>query len=116
LVSDQIPVTPKPSQLHQKGESKEKVARKPMVTRTITTTNATVMCLDVSTGKSEKRVFSLPRTYKDQTAILKKVKSRYETDTLKPVMVLSWEVTKTLYGMTELEFIETANILPSRTN
>ena len=92
------------------------MARKPMVTRTITTTNATVMCLDVSTGKSEKRVFALPRTYKDQTAILKKVKSRYETDTLKPVMVLSWEITKTLYGMTELEFIETANILPSRTN
>ena len=90
------------------------MARVPMVTRTITTTKATVMCLDVTKGEPFTEVFPLPRTYKDDKALLKQVIKMYETDTVKPVHIVSVEEVETLYGMTEQEFIEQAKILPPR--
>ena len=91
------------------------MAREPMVTRTITTTKATVMCLDVISGEPFNEVYPLPRTYKDKEKLLKQVKKMYETDTVKPVHIVDVEEVETLYGMTEAEFIANAKILPPRT-
>ena len=90
------------------------MARTPMVTRTIVTTKAIIMCLDVEAGEPFNKEVTLPRTYKDEKALLKKAKPLVETDTIKAVHVVDTEEVETLYGMTEQEFIENAQILPPR--
>lgn len=90
------------------------MARTPMVTRTIVTTKATIMCLDVEAEEPFNKEVTLPRTYKDEKALLKKVRPLVETETVKAVHVVDTEEVETLYGMTEQEFIENAQILPPR--
>lgn len=91
------------------------MARIPMVTRTITTTKAIVMCLDIESGEPCNKSLVVPRTYRDDEALLKKVKEVLETETLKPVHIVGKKEIETLYGMTEQEFIEHAKVLPPRT-
>lgn len=90
------------------------MARIPMVTRTIIATKANVMCLDVQEGEPFNKVVTVPRTYKDSEALLNKVKPLIETDTVKAVHIVDSEEIKTLYGMTEQEFIQYAKVLPPR--
>ena len=90
------------------------MARIPMVTRTITTTKATVMCLNVVQGEPYTETVTVPRTYKDDDALLKVVKPLIETDELKAVHIVAKEVIETLYGMPEYDFIDHAVVLPNR--
>lgn len=90
------------------------MARVPMVTRTIVATKANVMCLDVQAGEPCNRIVTVPRTYKDDEALMKKVRPLIETETLKAVHIADKEEIETLYGMTEQEFIEHAEVLPPR--
>lgn len=90
------------------------MARVPMVTRTIVATKAIVMCLNVQTGEPCNTLITVPRTYKDNEALLKKVKPLIETDSVKAVHIVSTEEIETLYGMTEQEFIQYAKVLPPR--
>ena len=88
--------------------------RIPQVTRTIQTTKAIVLCLDINGEKPFNKEVILPRTYKDEKHLLKEVKRLIETDELKAVHIISSEVNETLYGMSEQKFIENAEILPPR--
>lgn len=90
------------------------MARVPMVTRTIVTTKATVMCLDVEEQKPTLVEVTVPRTYKTEEALLKVARPLIETDSLKAVKVTKTEQIETLYGMNEQEFILNAEILPPR--
>lgn len=90
------------------------MARVPMVTRTIVATKANVMCLDVQKGEPFNELVTLSRTYKDDEALLKKVRPLLETETVKAVHIVDKEEIETLYGMTEQEFIQYAKVLPPR--
>ena len=90
------------------------MARVPMVTRTITATKAIVMCLNIEQGESCNVSVTVPRTYKDEESLLKKIKPMVETDTVKAVHIVSTEQVETLYGMTEQDFMEHAKVLPPR--
>lgn len=90
------------------------MARVPMVTRTIIATKANVLCLDVNAGEPCNKVVTVPRTYKDDESLMKKVRPLLETDTLKAVHIVSKEEIETLYGMTEQDFIHYAKVLPPR--
>lgn len=90
------------------------MARVPMVTRTINTTKVNVLCLNIETGEPCNRSVVVPRTYKDDEKLLKKVKEVLETETLKPVHIVDKEEIETLYGMTEQKFIEHSEVQPSR--
>lgn len=90
------------------------MARVPMVTRTIVATKANVMCLDVQAGESCNKVVTVPRTYKNDETLMKKVRPLIETETLKAVHIVGKEEIETLYGMTEQDFIEHAEVLPPR--
>lgn len=72
------------------------------------------MCLDIETGEPCNKSVVVPRTYKDDEKLLKKVKEVIETETIKAVHIVDKEEIETLYGMTEQEFIEHAEILPPR--
>lgn len=90
------------------------MARVPMVTRTIVATKVNVMCLDVQSGEPCNKVVTVPRTYKDDEALMKKVRPLLETETLKAVHIVDKEEIETLYGMTEQDFIQYAKVLPPR--
>lgn len=91
------------------------MARVPMVTRTITTTKANVMCVDVEVGEPFNKEVTVPRTYKDNDSLLKAVKPLIETETVKAVHIVAKTEIKTLYAMSEQDFIEHASVLPERT-
>ena len=86
-----------------------------MVTRTITTTKAIVLCMDIAQGEPFNKEVILPRTYKDDKALMKQVSKVIDNDTVKAVHVVHKEEMETLYGMSEQEFIEKAKVLPPRT-
>lgn len=90
------------------------MARIPQVTRTLVTTVCDVMCLDVTSGNTFVEKVRLPRTYKDEKKLMKKLKEVMDTDAVKAVYVVSSYVDKTLYGMTEEDFVKYAEALPPR--
>lgn len=92
------------------------MARQPQVTRTIQTTVANVLCIDLVNEQPFTQIVKLPRTYKDERSMMKKLKPMLETETVKVVHVQNFTVESTLYGMTEEEFIQKAQILPARTS
>lgn len=88
--------------------------RKPMITRTITITEATLLMADTVAAEMHNVTVTLPRNYKDNDAILKAARPLVETDTDKAVSVVSVSTKETLYGMTEVDFIQAATIMPAR--
>ena len=89
--------------------------RTPMVTRTINTTKAKVLCLNIETSETLTTEVIAPRTYKNDADLMKVVKPIIEKDEhIKAVHIVETEVIESLYGMTEQEFIEHAKVLPAR--
>lgn len=91
------------------------MARKPMVTRTIITTKVNVLCLDIQSAEPFNKVVTLPRTYKDDKKLLKKVEEVVNTDDVKAVHIVDKGEIETLYGMSEQDFIDHATILDPAT-
>lgn len=92
------------------------MARQPQVTRTIQTTKCNVLCIDLVNEQPFTKEVVLPRTYKDERSMMKKLKPMLDSETVKVIHVQSFVVESTLYGMTEEEFISVAHILPARTS
>lgn len=90
------------------------MARTPVVTRTIQTTKANVLCLNIVEGEPFNKVVTLPRTYKDENAMLKVISRMVDNDDVKAVHVVDSYVEETLYGMSEQRFIELAEVMPPR--
>lgn len=90
------------------------MARERMVTRTVTTTTCEVMCVNVITAEVHVKDYTLTGEQTKETA-LKQLKKLYETETEKIVTVNSVSLNETLYGMSELDFIKLAKVLPPRT-
>lgn len=90
------------------------MARTPMITRTITTTLANVLCLNIVEGEPFNQVVTLPRTYKDEKSLMKQVELAINTDSVKAVHVVNTMVEETLYGMPEADFIAVAKPLPRK--
>ena len=91
------------------------MARKPMVTRTITTTQVNVLCLDVVAGEPFNQQVTLPRTYKEDKKLMKAIEEVVNTENVKAVHVVAKEEVETLYGMTEQDFINKAVVLDNET-
>ena len=92
------------------------MARQPQVTRTIQTTKCSVLYIDLANEQPFTQEVILPRTYKDERSMMKKIKPIVENDNVKAIHVQNFTVESTLYGMTEEEFISVAQILPTRTS
>lgn len=90
------------------------MARTPMVTRTIQTTKANVLCLNIVEGEPFNKVVTLPRTYKDENAMLKVISKMVDNDEVKAVHVVDSYVEETLYGMSEQRFIDLAQVMSPR--
>lgn len=90
------------------------MARKRMVTRTIISTIATCMCVNVEQGECINETVEVAGIYTSEEKLLKAIKSAYESPTVKFVQVVGHYEKETLYGMDEQKFIEQAEILPPR--
>ena len=90
------------------------MARKRMVTRTIISTVATCMCVNVEQGECINVTVEVTGTYTSEEKLLKAIKSTHESSTVKFVQVVEQHEKETLYGMEEQKFIEQAEILPPR--
>ena len=101
--------------------------KEPMVTRTIITTEVTCLCLNTETTEPFNVRVTVPRTYKDNEALLKAVKKVAQTTGItdpdgntyfgEPIVVakvVDFTEVETLYGMTETEFLASAKQLPPR--
>lgn len=91
------------------------MAKTPMITRTIQTTEVNVLCMDIKQGEPFNTTVTLPRIYKDNAAMLKAAAAVIDNDDTKAVHIVASEVKETLYGMKETDFIANADILPART-
>ena len=102
--------SPTINKLAQKKGTKN-MARQPQITRTIQSTKAKLMCLNISTGTPETKEINLARTYKNEQSILKEAKKKLDTDEIKVVHVTEYETQHKRYGMSEQCFIENAEEL-----
>lgn len=91
------------------------MARKPMVTRTIITTQVNVLCLNIVKAEPFNTSVTLPRTYKDEAKLLKKVQETVDNNTVKAVAIVDKKEVETLYGMVEETFIANAIVLDPET-
>lgn len=90
------------------------MARVPQVTRTIPTTIVKLFCVNTEDRTTFEQSLTLPRTYKDESKMMKAVENVLAGEPIKAVSILGYEVKETLYGMTEQEFIQHAQVLPPR--
>ena len=90
------------------------MSKERMVTRTAHVTYATILAVNLAEEKTEQIVVELPRTYKDDNAILKAAEKRMDSNH-KLVHVIETDVQDKLVGMTEEEFFAHAVELPPRT-
>lgn len=91
------------------------MSKKPQVTRTIPTTKVVLLVADTVAAEFHNTEVNLPRTYKDDDAIIKAARPLVETAPhLKVVSVSHVEVIEQLYGMPETEFLKYAKVLPPR--
>ena len=87
------------------------MARKPMITRTIISTTVTVLCMDLVNRTPVEKTLVLPRTYKDDKALMKVLSKEYDTEELKVASILDKKENQDIYGMTEAQFIQLATKL-----
>lgn len=89
------------------------MARIPQVTRTVTGTSATVLCLNTVTAEPFNETVLLSGTFKDNKAILKAAKKVIENEEISVAKVVNVELIEKRYGMSEQEFLAHAKELPS---
>lgn len=87
------------------------MARKRVVSRTIKSNSVTCMVVDTTTGKTETAVYNLGGTFKDNTAILKKLQKLYDDDTNKIVAVIDATIVSELREMDEEFFIQNSRVV-----
>ena len=80
------------------------MARIPVVSRTLTTTLATVLCLDIKAETIVEKTVVLPRTYKDEKKLDKAVHHAIDNDEYKAIHTLNTVIQTKKYAMSEEEF------------
>lgn len=89
--------------------------RKPMVTRTISSTKVIALCVNPQTADTFEEVFRLSGKIDDKAKALKKLSKLFNTDELTVVAVRSLAEVNELYGMDEADFVKSAMILDPTT-
>lgn len=87
------------------------MARKRMVTRTVTSTRVTATVYNIASDEIQTIEYKLSGELSVDGAL--KVITKEHTE-VRPIKVTSVEVQEELYGMEESKFLELADILPQR--
>ena len=89
------------------------MARERMITRTIKSADVEVMTINTTTAEVKIECYTT-EPQENEEKYLKVLQKAYETDTFKLVKIESVEIYEDLYGMTEKEFKQYAELLPNR--
>ena len=89
--------------------------RKPMVTRTIISTQVTALCVNPQSAETFEQEFILTGRIADKDKVLKRVSKLYNTDVCTIVAIRVLKEVNELYGMDEADFIAGAKILDPAT-
>ena len=89
--------------------------RKPMVTRTIISTQVTALCVNPHTAETFEKEFILTGKMTDKDKTLKIVSKLYNTEDCTIVAIRTCKEVNELYGMDEADFIAGAKILDPTT-
>lgn len=89
--------------------------RKPMVTRTIISTQVTALCVNSQTAETFEKEFTLTGKIADKDKALKRVSKLYNTNDCTIVAIREFKEVNELYGMDEADFIAGAKILDPAT-
>ena len=84
------------------------MARQRMVTRTITFQETEVMCLDIETAHAHIGTFC---TASPTPLTIDQLKTRYDTETVKLVSIVSNRQPEQVYGMPEDDFMTHAHVI-----
>lgn len=87
------------------------MARKPMVTRTFKAVDCNVLCLNIETKETVEETVTLYGHYPTEDKLLKAVKKRIETPSIRVVTISASDTYEQLLGQDEEYFIENAEIL-----
>ena len=89
------------------------MARERMVTRTITTTEVQALCINIETTEVFTHSFTFTTLVKDEKTMINNAQVQRD-DNIKVVAIKEVVENETLYGMTEMDFIKYAKVLPPR--
>lgn len=89
--------------------------RKPMVTRTIISTQVTALCVNPQTAETFEQEFTLTGKIAGKDKLLKIVSKLYNTEDCTIVAIRELKEVNELYGMDEADFIAGAKILDPAT-
>lgn len=92
------------------------MARRKLVTRTITATKVTCLCMDITTAEPTNETYSIVGKFIDDEKLLKSIRKLHETDDHKIVAIVDKVETNELYGLDENEFLERAHIIEKKAN
>ncbi|MBO7731150.1 MAG: hypothetical protein J6S67_01305 [Methanobrevibacter sp.] len=90
------------------------MARPRMVTRTIITTEAVVLMVNVNTNEVFEKTVTLSGAFETKEDVEKKASKAFNSAESKVIAVKSFEQKEALYGMDEQFFLQNASILPPR--
>lgn len=85
------------------------MARTRMITRSICFQETHVMTLDIATAQPQVKLYITPSP---EPLTIEELKRRYDTETVKLVAIVDNTSTQQVYGMTEVEFINRAELIP----
>lgn len=86
--------------------------RRTKITRSVSSTEVTVLVLNTETVEPSTEVVTIVGAYKDEKAVLKAVTPIVEKDGItKAVKITSFEVKEAIYGMWEDEFLAVAKVM-----
>lgn len=88
------------------------MARKRVVSRTVTVTVATVMYANAQALTFEEKVLQIQGEYKTTEELMKVINKKYHYDGLVPTAIKSTTTADILYEMDEDDFIAQARIVP----
>lgn len=89
--------------------------RKPMVTRTITSTKVQLLCADTTKAELFNKSVIVPRTFEDDEKLLKALHKIVDNETEVVVSIVGKDVQTALYGMSEEDFVANATLLDAET-
>ena len=87
------------------------MARRKLVTRTITATEVNCLCMNIVDAEPMNKVFRVVGKFTDDDKLIKVVRKLHETDDFKIVAIVDKTETQELYGLDENEFLASAHVI-----
>ena len=84
------------------------MAKQKYLTRTMKSTRASILCMDIETAEPMSKIVVLGGTFKNTADILKRAKKQIENDRVKAVAVADYQTESALYKMSEDFFLANA--------